>query len=78
MGRVSRRRLDYVPSTYDDDFPGFFLSYENDSVLQLIAKGGNAKGLFNGAMGDSPSLSFVPSHKSAYVQNIFHDFSSAA
>ncbi|TFK39011.1 alpha/beta-hydrolase, partial [Crucibulum laeve] len=48
------------------------------TMFQLIANSGNNEGLFHAAMGDSPSLSFVPGFSEPYVENIFMQFASFA
>ncbi|PPQ69308.1 hypothetical protein CVT24_001674 [Panaeolus cyanescens] len=48
------------------------------TMFQLIANGGNSEGLFQAAMGDSPSLSFTPSFDGTYVEGIYDQFASLA
>ncbi|KAF9046768.1 alpha/beta-hydrolase [Panaeolus papilionaceus] len=48
------------------------------TMFQLIANGGNNQGLFQAAMGDSPSLSFTPSFDGTYVEGIYEQFASFA
>ncbi|KAF8150598.1 alpha/beta-hydrolase [Crassisporium funariophilum] len=48
------------------------------TMFQLIGNGGNDEGLFRAAMGDSPSLSFVPAFDGTYDQGIFDQFASFA
>ncbi|KAK7461071.1 hypothetical protein VKT23_009000 [Stygiomarasmius scandens] len=48
------------------------------TMFHLIANGGDTDGLFHAAMGDSPSLSYMPDFDSDYIEGIFNDFSSNA
>ncbi|KAF9465706.1 alpha/beta-hydrolase [Collybia nuda] len=48
------------------------------TMFQLLGNGGNTGGLFRAAMGDSPSLSYLPSFTDFYVQDIFMQFSGLA
>ncbi|RDB24352.1 hypothetical protein Hypma_008425 [Hypsizygus marmoreus] len=48
------------------------------TMFHLLGNGGNNEGLFRAAMGDSPSLSFLPSFTDAYVQGIFDQVSAFA
>lgn len=45
-------------------------------MFHLLAEGGNPSGLFRAAMGDSPSLSFLPSYTDSYVEEVFDQFAS--
>ncbi|KXN87286.1 Lipase 2 [Leucoagaricus sp. SymC.cos] len=53
------------------------LSY-SQALSQLIANGGDTEGLFHAAMGDSPSLSFVPSFNEDYDINLFNQYAELA
>ncbi|KAJ3512388.1 hypothetical protein NLJ89_g3546 [Agrocybe chaxingu] len=44
------------------------------TMFHLIANGGNHEGLFRAAMGDSPSLSYLPAYNDAYVEGIYQKF----
>ncbi|KAF8076133.1 Alpha/Beta hydrolase protein [Lyophyllum atratum] len=44
----------------------------------LLGEGGNSGGLFHAAMGDSPSLNFMPSYIDTYVETILEQFASFA
>jgi len=48
------------------------------TMFQLIANGGNNEGLFRAAMGDSPSLNFVPAFNEDYDVEIYNQYSSFA
>jgi carboxylesterase type B len=48
------------------------------TMFHLIANGGNEEGLFRAAMGDSPSLSFVPSFDQSYDEGIYEQFADLA
>ncbi|PPR05920.1 hypothetical protein CVT26_008814 [Gymnopilus dilepis] len=48
------------------------------TMFHLIANGGNNEGLFHAAMGDSPSLSFVPAFNEPYDEGIFEQFAEFA
>ncbi|KAK7471289.1 hypothetical protein VKT23_002697 [Stygiomarasmius scandens] len=48
------------------------------TMFQLMAYGGNTQNLFHAAMGDSPSLSFMPSYNNVYVEGIFDNFTQLA
>jgi hypothetical protein len=43
-----------------------------------MADGGNNQNLFRAAMGDSPSLSFMPLFNESYDQDIFTQFAGFA
>lgn len=45
---------------------------------QLIANGGDNENLFHAAMGDSPSLSFVPVFDEDYDVTLFDDYAGFA
>ncbi|KAG6842351.1 hypothetical protein C0991_010641 [Blastosporella zonata] len=45
---------------------------------QLLGEGGNSGRLFHAVMGDSPSLSFLPSYDDDYVEAIFNQFAAFA
>ncbi|KNZ81847.1 Lipase 1 [Termitomyces sp. J132] len=44
------------------------------TMFQLLGEGGDTQGLFRAAMGDSPSLSFMPAFNDSYVEEIFQQF----
>ncbi|KAJ3512389.1 hypothetical protein NLJ89_g3547 [Agrocybe chaxingu] len=46
------------------------------TMFHLVAKGGDNEDLFRAAMGNSPSLSYMPAYKSSYVENIYAKFVS--
>ncbi|KAF9561066.1 alpha/beta-hydrolase [Agrocybe pediades] len=48
------------------------------TMFQLIANKGDHEGLFRAAMGDSPSLSFVPAFNEAYDEGIYQQFATLA
>ncbi|KAJ6544343.1 alpha/beta-hydrolase [Mycena capillaripes] len=49
------------------------------TMFQLVGDGGaNANVLFHAAMGDSPSLSFLPHYTDAFVEDLFAQFASFA
>ncbi|KAF9443812.1 alpha/beta-hydrolase [Macrolepiota fuliginosa MF-IS2] len=48
------------------------------TMFHLIANGGDNEGLFRAAMGDSPSLSFVPAFNEDYDVQIFNQYASFA
>ncbi|GLB33555.1 putative carboxylesterase [Lyophyllum shimeji] len=48
------------------------------TMFHLLAEGGNPGGLFRAAMGDSPSLNFMPAYTDPYVEGIFDQFASFA
>ncbi|KDR82334.1 hypothetical protein GALMADRAFT_817280 [Galerina marginata CBS 339.88] len=48
------------------------------TMFQLVANGGNEEGLFRAAMGDSPSLSFVPLFNESYDEGIYQQFADLA
>ncbi|KAF9474048.1 alpha/beta-hydrolase [Pholiota conissans] len=48
------------------------------TMFHLMANGGDNQGLFRAAMGDSPSLSFMPLFNQSYDQDIFDQFGTFA
>ncbi|KXN82734.1 Lipase 2 [Leucoagaricus sp. SymC.cos] len=48
------------------------------TMFHLLANGGDTEGLFHAAMGDSPSLSFVPSFNEDYDIDIFNQYANFA
>ncbi|KAF7291793.1 Carboxylic ester hydrolase [Mycena chlorophos] len=44
------------------------------TMFHLIANGGTNGNLFRAAMGDSPSLSFLPEYNSTYIEGIYSQF----
>ncbi|KAG7448757.1 alpha/beta-hydrolase [Guyanagaster necrorhizus] len=44
------------------------------TMFQVVANGGDTEGLFVAAMGDSPSMTFMPAYDSEYIEGIFTDF----
>ncbi|THV05668.1 alpha/beta-hydrolase [Dendrothele bispora CBS 962.96] len=48
------------------------------TMFHLLANDGKTDGLFHAAMGDSPSLSFMPTFDSDYIEGIFDFISSNA
>jgi hypothetical protein len=48
-------------------------------MFQLVGDGGaNGNVLFHQAMGDSPSLSFLPHYSDAFVEDLFTQFAGLA
>jgi len=47
-------------------------------MFHLLGEGGDSGGLFRAAMGDSPSLSFLPTYTDTYVEAMFDQFASFA
>ncbi|THV04488.1 alpha/beta-hydrolase [Dendrothele bispora CBS 962.96] len=48
------------------------------TMFQLMGYGGDTQGLFHAAMGDSPSLSFMPPYDGEYTKGIFSNFTDLA
>ncbi|KAG5633854.1 hypothetical protein H0H81_004773 [Sphagnurus paluster] len=48
------------------------------TMFQLLGEGGNSKNLFRAAIGDSPSLNFLPSYTDTYVEGILEQFATFA
>jgi hypothetical protein len=75
MGTICWRWLNYVSRKMVNHYPRANVLLRR---AQLIANGGNNENLFRAAMGDSPSMSFVPAFNEDYDVTIFNDYASFA
>ncbi|KAK0205335.1 Alpha/Beta hydrolase protein [Desarmillaria ectypa] len=48
------------------------------TMFQVMANGGENEGLFHAAMGDSPSMNYMPLYNDSYPEELFSQFASLA